>query len=362
MTIALFIAGLIIAFYCIFIFKVSIAMETNFSKSDLVKSKVSIVIPCRNEATNIGKCLRSIAQQTLSIYQFEIIVIDDFSEDATYKIATEFVNNLPLTVLKNTIAGKKNALSMGIEYAVNDIIITTDADCTMENQWLSNMLFSFEQKQLNMLCGPINFNDSSSLFQQLQQTESAAVVGISAAMMAMQKPATCNGANLMFKKSIFNQLNGYNHHKALASGDDDLLMQTFYNYDKKKVAYHLNLNAMVYTNACLGLKEFLNQRIRWLSKRKFYAYPWNQYLQLFILMQLMAFYYLFILAISTHSIIAIGLLINKLLFDLLLGIKLRNIFTFKYLLILLMPFYEIYIIVVLLYARFSKVKWKGRPL
>lgn len=359
MTIVI-IASTVILVYCLFIAYITANIGLSFSKNELPVTKLSILIPCRNEANNIGKCLRSIARQSLPMQQYEVIVIDDFSEDETVKIVSEFKNKLPLTIIHNSMPGKKNALAIGINHAQYDCVITTDADCTMEKDWLKTMLYSYEKGSLNMLCGPVNLKTDASFFQGLQQTESAAIVGISATMLRKQMPATCNGANLMFSRQVFKQLNGYANHRQLASGDDDLLLHAFYNLDPIKVGYELNYSAMVYPDACNGLIEFLNQRGRWLTKRKYYLYPWNERLQQLVALHLVAFYTLLIVFITTGNLIALAFILNKYLFDLMLGIKLKRTFNFRHLQILWMPFYELYIPIVLVYARFTGTKWKGR--
>jgi cellulose synthase/poly-beta-1,6-N-acetylglucosamine synthase-like glycosyltransferase len=363
MIIVFYIAAFIIIAYCFFIGWVTRYIRPEFKRGGMkVHSGVSIIIPCRNEAGNISRCLKSIALQTLPASQYEIIVVDDFSEDATVREATEFKNKLPLNILQNTIAGKKNAIMMGIAFAANDIVITVDADCTMEHGWLKTMLRAFEGGNLNMLCGPVNFAASGSLFKQLQQAESAAIVGISSVMLGRGKPATCNGANLMFRKQAFMAIGGYGRHSVLATGDDDLLMHAFYKHDPAKVAYSLNTHAMVYAEASPGFRLFLQQRVRWLSKRRLYSYKWNNYLQWLVLLQLVAFYFLLGYTIFTCSLIGLALLLNKFLFDMMLGIKLRTVFHFKYWLILFMPFFEFYIFILPFYARFAKKNWKGRAI
>lgn len=360
MIIVFAIAAFIIIVYCIFIGYITAHIQNNFSKSESPKIKVSILIPCRNEADNIANCLHSIALQTLPQLQYEIILIDDFSEDDTVKIAMAFKNKLPLTILNNHMPGKKNALALGINHASYDSILTTDADCTMDREWLKTMLSIYEKDELHMLCGPVNLLAEGSFFKALQQTESAAIVGISATMLNMKMPATCNGANLMFNRKVFMQLNGYKHHLQLASGDDDLLLHAFYSQAADRVAYTLNYHAMVNTAANNSFKTFIHQRSRWLSKRKYYAYAWNARLQMLVVLQLAAFYFLLFYAVNTHSMIAMAFLLNKYFFDLMLGIQLKMSLNFKYLQILLMPFYELYILIVLVHARFAKVEWKGR--
>lgn len=357
-----YIAGFVVIAYCLFIAYISFFVKKEDDYNGTFTNKISIIIPCRNEAENIGHCLASIAKQTLSKGQFEVIIVDDFSEDNTVKIAEQFNDRSDIKILHNTFAGKKNALTLGIANASNEIIITTDADCTMDPDWLKRMLNTYETKKLNMLCGPVNFNDSNSLFEQLQQVESAAVVGISAVMLNKHKPSTCNGANLMFSKTIFDKLGGYKNHSFLATGDDDLLMHEFYKLDPSKVKYCLGKNVMVYTKACTNFNQFLHQRIRWLAKRKHYIYKWNNWLQILVFCQLLAFYYLLFYGIIFGDLLVISILINKYIFDMILGVKLRPIFKFNFFQILLMPFFEFYIFIVLFFSGSNKGQWKGRDL
>ncbi len=360
MSIIFIISALVIIVYCLFIGYIAAHIQNNFPKSEWPQTKVSIIIPARNEVDNIANCLHSIALQSLSQEQYEIILIDDFSEDDTVKIAMAFKNKLPLTILNNHMPGKKNALALGINHASYDTILTTDADCAMDRDWLKTMLSIYEKEGLHMLCGPVNLKAEGSFFKALQQTESAAIVGISATMLKRKMPATCNGANLMYNKTVFMQLNGYKHHLQLASGDDDLLLHAFYNQAADKVSYTLNYHAMVNTAASPNFIALIHQRSRWLSKRKYYAYPWNAHLQKLVFGQLLAFYCLLFYAINTHSLLAIALILNKYLFDLMLGTQLKMSLNFRYLQIFWMPFYELYIVFVLLHARFAKAEWKGR--
>jgi glycosyltransferase involved in cell wall biosynthesis len=83
--------------------------------------KVSIIIPARNEARNIGRLLSEI-----SIRPHEIIVIDGNSNDDTYSNARKHPSN-PI-VLKQMSRGKGSALSLGFQASSGDIVIAIDAD------------------------------------------------------------------------------------------------------------------------------------------------------------------------------------------------------------------------------------------
>ncbi len=323
--------------------------------------KVFILIPARNEEKHIGNCLLSIQNQDFDFGKLEVIVIDDFSDDKTVETAKTFENKFNLKIIKSELPGKKQALLAGIRHAGSNIMITTDADCTMGKDWLRNMLIEFVNSDLNMLCGLIQLN-SSGIFQKLQQAESAAIVGISAVMLNEQQPCTCNGANLMFRKDVFDHIGGYGAHAGLLSGDDDLLMQQFARLDMDKTRYIVQKDTVVMTAACGDMKGFMQQRSRWLSKRKAYLFPYNQLVQAIVLLHLPAFYSLCFLAFLPHGEYAAGLIIIKYLADIYYGRKIRKVVEFKLSMILLMPFYQAYIFGALVYSRFKKVEWKGRTL
>jgi glycosyltransferase involved in cell wall biosynthesis len=110
-------------------------------------TKFSIVIPARNEAANIENCIAGILAQNYPAHLFEVIVIDDFSEDETAKIVASIAlqyNNVRLLRLQdftkdeNIIAYKKRAIEIAIEQANHPWIVTTDADCSFTNNWLAS--------------------------------------------------------------------------------------------------------------------------------------------------------------------------------------------------------------------------------
>jgi biofilm PGA synthesis N-glycosyltransferase PgaC len=357
MNLLFILAVLVMGVYCAFIIWVAVNFKVTPAVKGNISDSVSIIIPCRNEAENIMTCLASIGRQSIGKNRFEIILVDDFSEDNTVELAGRYSVEFPLTILKNRNPGKKNALNLGIAYSQNDTIVTTDADCTMHPDWLSTMLNEFSDRKLSMLCGPVRFNDSGSVFERLQQAESMAIIGISAVMLNTGKPATCNGANLMFSKSVFNDIGGYGKLISLHTGDDDLLMHDFYGLDQSRVGYSMNIEAMVNTQSCTDLRGLLNQRARWLVKRKHYRYGWNGGIQMLVLCQ-----FLLIGSFFISGFWALAMIIVKFTCELIYGLRLKPAFRFNYALILLMPFFQCYILLLFLKSWFIIPHWKGRKL
>ena len=107
----------------------------------------SIIIPARNESSNIVSCLQTIFNNDYPIELYEIIVVDDHSTDNTSALVLELqktYSNLKLLRLADEIDGqllnayKKKAIEKAINLASKDWIITTDADCFMQKEWLRN--------------------------------------------------------------------------------------------------------------------------------------------------------------------------------------------------------------------------------
>ena len=107
------------------------------------KPFISIVIAARNEADYIGPCLESLKEQTYPTDLFEILVVDDDSSDNTAQIISSAqIPNLRLLNFKDRfaeMAAKKRPMSVGLEQAQGQWILTTDADCTLPATWIASM-------------------------------------------------------------------------------------------------------------------------------------------------------------------------------------------------------------------------------
>ena len=103
------------------------------------KRFLSVIVPARNEEKNIPFLLNALSQQTYPKGMFEIIVVDDFSEDNTAEIVKKFsLSNLILIqpVVSSELSSKKRAIEAGIKESKGELIIATDADCIPGKNWL----------------------------------------------------------------------------------------------------------------------------------------------------------------------------------------------------------------------------------
>lgn len=240
-------------------------------------TKISIIIPARNEEQNIGSCLQSIINQTYPAHLFEIIVVDDHSTDNTVQIV-ESLNkeNIHCIFLKNFVSGtfnayKKKAIEVAIAQSTGNLIVTTDADCFMDKSWLQTIASFYEAYQPAFIAAPVSINCNNSFLSIFQALDFMTLQGITGASVYKKMHSMCNGANLAYEKTAFNEVDGFKGIDNIASGDDMLLMHKIYQRYPNRVLFLKSKEAIVQTQAMDSWGNFFNQRIRWASKADKYG-------------------------------------------------------------------------------------------
>ncbi|MFM9840144.1 MAG: glycosyltransferase [Cyclobacteriaceae bacterium] len=249
-----------------------IAIEKPEQKSvNETDNKISVVVPFRNEESNLPKLLDGLLRQSYSKDSHEVILVDDHSTDRSNLLVSSFCEgnpNFKLLNLRTDQQGKKRALALAIEAAADEIIVTTDADCTVPKDWLAKINSSFQHGKTMMAIGAVKIEPDSSFFSRLQAIEFSSLIGSSAATLSYGVPTMCNGANLAFRKTAFVEVGGYEGNLDIASGDDEFLMRKIAKRFSKAISFIPESDSVVSTLAHQTLSEFVNQRIRWAGKWK----------------------------------------------------------------------------------------------
>ena len=163
------------------------------SKSKIVKRYVSVIITVRNEEKNIVNILGDLERQNYN--RFEVIVVNDHSEDKTKELVQNFNSQSKINVsifdLSNlSKSPKKDAITLGVELSNGDLIVSTDADCRVGENWIASIAGHFEG-ELKFLAGPVTFNNQNSIFRKIQTIEFASLIGSGAAALYFKKPIMC---------------------------------------------------------------------------------------------------------------------------------------------------------------------------
>ena len=243
------------------------------SKKD---TKLTVVIPARNEAENIVKLLEDLSNQDYPLENFEVIIANDDSTDNTADLILAFQESSKYRIILLNIFGegdcspKKKAIKKSIEISSGELIITTDGDCRVSREWLSSVQQFYKSTGAKLISSPVTFIDENTFWNSAQIIEFASLIGSGACAMYLQKPNMCNGANIAYTREIFEEVGGFAGNEHLASGDDEFLMHKIAQKYPDKVKFNCNIDSIVKTNSQADLKHFYQQRKRWASKWKYY--------------------------------------------------------------------------------------------
>ena len=233
---------------------------------------MSVIICAKNEAANLKAMLPSILNQDFP--DFEVIIVDDNSEDGTWEyIKEQAKHDNKLNVIQrnndfNDFAGKKGALLKGVKSAKYDLLLLTDADCVpASNNWIRNMTSHFKPGT-DIILGYSPYLKEDGLLNHLIRFETFYTALQYFSLALMGKPYMGVGRNLAYRKSVFYQSKAFDNHKALQSGDDDLLINDI--ATSSNVAIELRKDSWTRSKAKSSVNQWLFQKLRHFSTGRYY--------------------------------------------------------------------------------------------
>ena len=339
-------------------------------------TRISIIIPARNESENIIRFLPSILEQHYPTELFDVTVINDHSTDDTalqVNLLQEKYSNLFLIDLSehidNTItnAYKKKAIEIAIAQCKGDWVLTTDADCMASPDWLLLYDAFIQQEQPVLVAAPVMFINTGSFLCLFQVLDFLSLQGITAAAVGAGSHSMCNGANLAYQKEAFDEVGKFKGIDQIASGDDMLLMQKIKQRYPGKLGYLYHSKAVIQTTAMADWKSFFNQRIRWASKASSYedrsifwvlllVYLFNASL---LILTIYSFFeedswYQLLCLLGIKTVVELSFMIPVARF-----FRLNNtLFWFP----IMQPFHIVYTVIAGWLGKFGSYQWKGRKL
>jgi cellulose synthase/poly-beta-1,6-N-acetylglucosamine synthase-like glycosyltransferase len=345
--------------------------------SDLIpNTKFSIIIPARNEANNIDRFLPTILEQDFPNDLYDVTVINDHSTDDTaqrVQILQKKYSNLHLIELSEHLDGqatnayKKKAIEIAIAQSKGNWIITTDADCLADKEWLLQYDAYIQVNQPVLVAAPVMFFNTGSFLSIFQVLDFMSLQGITAAAVSAGSHAMCNGANLAYLKSAFYEVGKFKGIDHIASGDDMLLMQKMKQRFPGKLGYLFNKKSIIQTDAMPNWRSFLNQRIRWASKADSY-----QDKRIFLVLLLVYLLNVSLLLIGVFAFFVengayhlVLLLFTKTLVELSFMLPVSRFFGLRKTINwfpLMQPFHIVYTVVAGWLGKFGSYQWKGRKL
>jgi glycosyltransferase involved in cell wall biosynthesis len=232
----------------------------------------TIVVPFRNEAKSLPELLTSIYQLNYPNDLFEVILVDDDSDD-DFETENYSYNLKVIKNIRKSNSPKKDAIETAIDQAKHSWIITTDADCLVPENWLKTLDAFIRENEVEMVIGAVTYRTNGAFIQHFQQLELMSLQGATIGSFGISKPFMCNGANFAYTKTLFKTLNGFADSNHISSGDDVFLLQKAVHspeFGLSKIGYLKSHDFLVLTQPCDTWNSLLHQRIRWASKAPAY--------------------------------------------------------------------------------------------
>lgn len=252
------------------------------------KTSFSVIIPFRNEEKNLPNLLESFSRLHYNKEQFELIFVNDNSNDESERVINRWRLENPwvhLTILDNvriSKSPKKDAITRAVTIAKHPWIVTTDADCEVQPEWLS-VYDSFIQNQgTEMIAGAVRYPKKGFVLSHFQQMDLLSLQGATIGSFGLNEAFLCNGANFAYTKKLFWELGGFNGNNHIASGDDVFLLQKAMVMVPEKVHYLKAKKAIVTTKTEKSWMKLFRQRVRWASKTAAYQSDFAKALALMV--------------------------------------------------------------------------------
>ena len=363
----------VLVIYVVFILQLIIGFEKvkSFVRTDeKPKTAFTIIVPFRNEEKNLSKLLQSISKLNYPYKLIEVILVDDFSTDSSERICIrwrlehEYLDTTLLENLRLSNSPKKDAIGRAMPIAKHDWIITTDADCIVNPNWLLTIDNYIQNNDAEMIVGAVIYKNKNNWFHHFQQLDLLSLQGTTIGSFGINKPFMCNGANFAYTKNFFTKIGGFGGINDKASGDDVLLLQKAVSANLEKVHYLKNNDFIVTTKPENDLFQLFMQRVRWASKTTGYSSTYAKFLAVIVLLMnlsLVCGLWFVVCGCCNWKILLIPFLIKYLVDYCLLYKANKYLLKGKWLLplasSLLYPFYSS---LVGIYSLFGSFSWKGR--
>lgn len=326
-------------------------------------NKFTIIVPYRNEAENLPILLKSLSKMNYPNDLFEVILVDDAS-DLRFKINDLRIKISIIDTFRVSNSPKKDAISTAMKIVKTDWVITTDADCIVNENWLLTLDNYIQNHEVAMIAGAVTYDCENTFLHHFQQLDLASLQGATIGSFGLGKGFMCNGANFAYTKTMFETLNGFEGNDIIASGDDVFLLQKAVARFPEKVHYLKSENNIIMTKPLNDWKSLFYQRVRWASKTKSYQSDFGKGLGLVVFIGNLS-------VVVGCGLRAMGCItfrnlllvfVTKFIVDTILLYKTNRFLTktrMRYLLLssILYPFFSV---TVALYSLFGKYEWKGR--
>lgn len=336
--------------------------KLELKKQPLYKSnlKLSIIVAAKNEEKNIAALFDSLENLNYPKENYEVIFVDDNSDDNTHSlIQSRVANKTNYKLLKagqKEFEGKRGALQIGIENAQNNFIVITDADCKPEVNWLKSISSKLDAGY-DFVFGVAPIESGKKLIEKLSAFENFRNTFLTISAVGLNVPYSASARSFAFRKSSFQRAGGYSNTTETISGDDDLLIREAVK-NKMLIGTVIDPEAFVYSVSPKTFNEYLKQKKRHLQTSHHYLPKQKIFLGFWHFINIISLFIVLLTLISPLFLLPFAV---KIIYDFFITTKFQQELghSFKfYEIIYLQILYEIFIVINFFNSLSGKPEWK----
>jgi cellulose synthase/poly-beta-1,6-N-acetylglucosamine synthase-like glycosyltransferase len=227
---------------------------------------VTVIVAARNEEDHIGHCLDSLVNIRYPREKLEIVIVDDRSTDTTASIISSyaerysFIHTFTAEPSDSHLKGKANAVAQAIDRSSGEIILQTDADCTVSPEWVRETLRRYDVT--TGLVGGFTLLRSKNWFGAIQALDWIYLFSLAAAGIGWQLPLTVVGNHLTYRRKAYEEVGGYRAIKFSVT-EDHALVRAVDDKTQWKFGFSTSAESLVTSLPCKTAGELYRQRVRW---------------------------------------------------------------------------------------------------
>ncbi|MCC6396565.1 MAG: glycosyltransferase [Bacteroidetes bacterium] len=254
------------------VFFAVVALFVRYPHNRNLRPRVSVIIAARNEEANVGRCLDAVSRLTYPRELFEVIVINDRSSDATPSIISDYAGRFPvirrLDASPGTghLMGKTNAVAQGIAASTGEILMLTDADCSVPPGWIEETVKYYTDDTVGLVPGFTAIRHEN-LFEAMQTMDWFVLFTVAAATTKVGFPVTAVGTNFTVRRSAYDAVGGYQG-IPFSVTEDYALYHAVTSRTKYRARFPMDAGTVVESEPCPTLKDLYRQRKRWFTGGK----------------------------------------------------------------------------------------------
>jgi len=271
---------------------------------------ISIIISAKNELENLQKLIPTLLKQVYP--HFEIILVDDNSDDLTYEYAIGLMQDekrfrhIRIDNTPDHIHNKKYAITLGIKAAKYDHILLTDADCTPSSSaWIQEMSNGFADDSKIFVLGFSQYLKEPGLLNRFIRFETLLTAHSYFGFGLLGNPYMGVGRNLAYRKSFFLSKNGFGKHQKVVGGDDDLFVNAHAN--RRNTSFVISPESVMVSHPKKSWGEYILQKTRHLSTGRQYSFSDRMVLGFILLARIIFWFSFFCAVFAVDKLLYVGI-------------------------------------------------------